>query len=222
MANLNMQFNPMAFNPAQGSGVLPVGRHMVEIYASEVKATASNDGGYLQLDLRILEGEHAGATGPYRLNLFNKNEKAVEIASKSLSAVCHVVGHLSTLTDSQQLHGKPFVVEVVPQKDKPEYTEVKRVFDANGNEPGKGGGNPQQAAPQQMPAEGPGQGGAPASWGSPQQVPQDQAQQQVPQGSTGQPSSPWGGQQSAPQQAPQQTPPWGGNGSNQGGAPWGS
>jgi hypothetical protein len=139
-------FNANNYDPTQGVGGLPIGRHPVVICASEIKGTKDNSGGFLQLDLRIIDGPQQGTVGAYRLNLYNSSQQAVDIANKQMSAVCHVTG-VFNVTDSQQLHDIPFIVEVGPQKNDPQYTEVKKVFDINGNEPGKGG--QQQQQPQQ-------------------------------------------------------------------------
>jgi len=161
---LNGGFDATQFAPNQGgSGGLPVGRHPVIIASSEIKPNNAGTGGYLQLDLKVTEGEFAGATGVARLNLYAQSQKACEIAHGQMSALCHCVG-VFNVPDSSVLHDIPFMVEVGPQalteqqqEQKAQgvavtpYTEVKKFLDRNGNEPGKapangnnGGGNAQQ------------------------------------------------------------------------------
>lgn len=174
-------FNAQQFDPTQSAGQLPIGKHPVKIVDGEVKATKNNDGGYLQLSLQIIDGPQTGTTGPYRLNLYNQNAQTAEIAHRQLSAVAFVTGVLN-IQDVRQLFNIPFMVEVGPQKNDPQYTEVKRVFDINGNEPGKQGQSTPvaqssgfgQANPQQNQAQG---NSTPPAWG--QQQPQQQA---APQG----------------------------------------
>ena len=194
MAQLLQAFNAQQYDPTQGAGQLPVGKHPVKIIDSEVKANKAGDGGYLQLTLQIIDGPQTGATGPYRLNLYHQNQQTVEIAHKQLSAICHVIG-VFNIQDSQQLHNVPFVAEVGFQKgDEQKYTEVKKVFDINGNEPGKTGQPAQNAAP--------------ANGFAQQNQPPVQQQQQPPQNQT----PAWGGgQQAAPQQhnQPSGAPAWG-------------
>ncbi len=146
-------FDATGIDPTQGGGQLPVGKHPVVISSSEIKPTKAANGGMLEMDLSIIDGPAKGQTGAYRLNLYNPNAQAVEIAQRQLSALCHVTG-VFKVSDSSQLHNLPFIVEVGFQKgqnpatDGPDakgYTEVKRVFDINGNEPGK---KPANAAPQ--------------------------------------------------------------------------
>lgn len=229
-------FNAQQYDPTQGVGSLPIGKHPVIVESSEVKANKANDGGYLQLNLRIIDGPQQGTTGAYRLNLYHSNQQTVEIAHRQLSAICHVIG-VFQVTDSSQLHNLPFLIEVGPQKNDPQYTEVKKVFDMNGNEPGKAGAGAPAAQPQQQQPQGQPNGawgGAPQGQQQPAQQPAQQpqgaawggqpAQNPAPQG--GQPA--WGGQ---PAQQPAQQQPQGGGwqqggqpaqgGAPAGAAPWG-
>ena len=216
MAQLIQPFNANNFDPTQGVGGLPIGRHPVIVESSEVKANKANDGGYLQLNLKVIDGPQAGIVGAYRLNLYHSNPQTVEIANRQLSAISHVTG-VYMIQDSAQLHNIPFIVEVGPQKNDAQYTEVKKVFDINGNEPGKtpqGGGaaQPQNnggfGGQQQQPNNGqqggqqsagwqqpggnqtqqPAQGGQGGGW----QPPADNGQQQQPPANGG---GAWGGQQ---------------------------
>ena len=164
-------FNAQQYDPTQGVGSLPIGKHPVIVESSEVKANKANDGGYLQLNLRIIDGPQQGTTGAYRLNLYHSNQQTVEIAHRQLSAICHVIG-VFQVTDSSQLHNLPFLIEVGPQKNDPQYTEVKKVFDMNGNEPGKAGAGAAAWGHQPQQPQQPQQGGAApaggAPWGQPQ------------------------------------------------------
>jgi len=231
-------FNAQQYDPTQGVGSLPIGKHPVIIESSEVKANKANNGGYLQLNLRIIDGPQQGTTGAYRLNLYHTNQQTVEIAHRQLSAICHVVG-VFQVQNSEQLHNLPFLIEVGPQKNDPTYTEVKKVFDTHGNEPGKAGAGAAAAQPQQQQPQGQPNGawgGAPqgqpqqpaggAAWGGQQQPAQQPAQQpqggaawggqpaQNPAPQGGQPA--WGGQ---PAQQPAQQQPAQGGGWQQGGQP---
>ena len=233
MAQLLQAFNAQQFDPTQGGGSLPVGRHPVIIESSEVKANKANDGGYLQLNVKLIDGPQTGTTGAYRLNLYHSNPQTSEIAHRQLSAICHCIG-VFNVQDSSQLHNIPFIIEVGLQKGEEAaqkgYTEVKKVFDINGNEPGKAGQGAQQAQPQQQPAA---QGG----FGQPAQQPAQQPQgnapawgggqpaQQQPQGAPAGDAPAWGqqpAQQPAAQQPAQQAGGWQqGGAAPAGGAPWG-
>lgn len=233
MARLLSAFNPNNFDPTQGSSMLPVGKLLVVATSSEVKPTSDGNNGYLQYNLEVIDGEHKGASGAYRLNLYHSNQQTVEIANRQFSALCHVTGQLGVVEDSAQLHNVPFIVEVQKQTKgegaEKGYTEVKRVYDANGNEPGKGGQNSAQnvAAHAGQPAQGGfstannvpmNQGGqsAGAAWG---QGTQQGGQAQGGQAAAGS----WGGASQGGQTSG--GPAWGGGqaqGAQQGGPAWGA
>lgn len=185
MAALIQPFNANNYNPEQSAGGLPVGRHPVIIESSDVKATKAGDGGFLELILKITDGPQVGQTGAYRLNLYNASQQAVDIANRQMSAISHVTG-VFQIQDSAQLHNIPFVIEVAPQKNDPQYTEVKKVFDINGNEPGKQG---QGGGAAQTQGQGNGGFGGAAQGGGQQQDP-NQGQNQG-----GGQAGGWGGQQ---------------------------
>jgi len=143
-------FDASQHDPTQSAGQMPIGKHPVVITSSEIKATNAGDGGMLVFNLQIIDGPQKGGTGAYRLNLYHQtNEQTVQIAKRQLSAICYVIG-VFNVANTEQMHNIPFVVEVGPQKNDPQYTEVKKVYDMQGNEPKKG-----QAAPAPTPAPAP-------------------------------------------------------------------
>jgi hypothetical protein len=133
--------------------------------SSERKSTKNDpESGMLVFTLRVIDGEHKGFTGEYRLNLWNKNPQAAEIAGRQLSAICHVTGrHVLETPNASELFNVPFVVQVTPQKSDDKYTEISGVYDMAG-EPPRLGVQPSgaQAAPQAQAQAAPA-GGAP-SW----------------------------------------------------------
>lgn len=185
------EFDSSGFAPEYGGGgsQLPVGKHPVVIVATELKPTQKG-GGFLALTLEAIDGPSKGVQHVDRLNLHNQSAQTVEIANKQLSAYCHVTGVLR-FRATEELHGKPFVVDIVSDA-RPEYpnaTKVGKIFDINGNEPAKagtgqqqggnfggngfgggqpqgGGFNPGAGQPQGDPNAGHGNGGGnPAGWG---------------------------------------------------------
>lgn len=237
MPLLAQAFDASQFDPTQGVGQMPLGKHPVIIEKSSIETNKAGDGGFLQLNLRIIDGPNKGGEGVYRLNLYNASPKAAEIAHRQMSALCHVTG-VFRVQQSEQLHNIPFVVEVEPQKDNPQYTQVSRVYDMAGNEPGKApqgqaGAQPQQQPQQFAPAPAPAPAAAPAAaWGAPAQqqpaaAPAPAAggwNQAAPAAAGGQPA--WGGGAAAP--APAAAPaaggwqPQGGGAPAGGAAPWGA
>lgn len=202
-------FDATTVDPSAGTGNLPVGRHPVVIKSAAVTPTKGNDGGLLLLTVEIIDGQYKGVQGAYRLNLWNASPQSAEIASKQLSALCHVTNRFQLNAEPKgvELFGIPFFI-IVEQQAPPneKYTQIVGVQDINGNAPVKGQGpsqgQPQQQPPmQQQPMQQPPQG-QPA-WGAPQQ-PQQQPPAQPPQG---QPA--WGAPQGQqPAQQPQGQPSW--------------
>lgn len=204
MAQLNFDANTV--DPNQAYDPVPAGWYNVQVTDSEMKPTSNGAGAYLQLEMTVLDGEFKGRKLFDRLNLQNQNPVAVEIAYKTLSAICHATGVIQ-VQDSGQLHGIPMEAKVTVRAADGQYdasNEVKGyrasgAGNGGGQAPAQGqapmGGMPQQQAPaQQAPAQG--------GWQQPTQQ-QPAAQQQQPAGF-------------APQQAPAQQP------ANQGQQPaWG-
>ena len=116
MVNLG-GFNAAEVEPNVGFDAIPAGDYDAVITASEMKETKSGDGQYLQLTLQILSGKFQNRKLWDRLNLQNKNEKAVQIARGTLSAICRAVGVL-TPNDSSELHDKPLRIRVKVRKDR--------------------------------------------------------------------------------------------------------
>lgn len=238
-----MSFNSQQHQPQYGGGGgLPVGRYKGVIVASAQENVEKNGqivGGYLALDLTPIEGPLAGTKQTDRLNLHHVNPKTVEIANKQMSAYCHVTG-VYTFKDTAQLHNIPFWFEVgwqkgqEPSAEKPNggYTEVKALWDINGNEPGKTGGGAMAAAPPAppvapaappvAPAAPPAgvapTGAAPAGWGGAPAVDSG-----VPIPPAGQPGG-WGaGAPAAPPAAPAAAPAgWGAPAAGSPPAGWGA
>jgi Protein of unknown function (DUF669) len=140
-------FDARSVEPASFAPPPPLADYHVRIIESEAKPTSDNSGGYLRLDLEILDpGPQVGRKVPYFLNLFNKAQQTVEIAYRQLSAVCYVTG-VFNISDSRQLHGIPFIATIGPQAENPTYSKVFAVKDINGNLPGKTGAQPAAPAP---------------------------------------------------------------------------
>jgi|GEM_PF-345512 len=230
MAQLN--FDARQVDPQQSFEPIPAGWYNMMIVESEMKPTSNGQGAYLQLSLKVVDGQYAGRQVFDRLNLQNQNPVAAEIAYKRLSAYCHATGVIQ-VQDSQQLHGIPLKARVSVRTDSTgqydpsnEIKAVKHINEETGTTaaPAQQGFQQPQQAPQQQWQQPPAQQApAPQQFQQPAQQPQFQqpAPQQAPvQG--GAQTPPWmQGQQApaqatqpAPQQAPQAapaagpTPPW--------------
>jgi len=172
MANLGGTFDASQVEPSAPRELLPPGKYVAQIVKSEMKPTRSGDGQMLEIELDILEGAHSGRKLWDRLNLVNRNTTAVEIAQRTLSAICHAIGRMQ-VSDSEELHFKPMQVTVAVEpdsrdKDKP-IDQQRMQNTVKGYAPANGG-----AAPAQRPAP------------MPQAAPQSQRQAPAPAA-----SAPW-------------------------------
>jgi len=92
---------------------VPEGTYVVRIIDSEHKDNSKGTGSYLKLTFAIAEGEYEGRRIWENLNLVNPNEKAVEIAFRTLKSIADACGISGELEDSEDLHGIDLVAEVV-------------------------------------------------------------------------------------------------------------
>lgn len=141
-------FNANDFAPRQGGGAHPVGNKFpFRITNTEVVPTKDNTGGMFAVEFTSDAGSIT-----HRYNLWNSNETARKIAKEQLSALCHAVGifQIDFRNDGAALRGAVGLMDIgwqkgqEPSQEKPEggYVELKRVYDKNGNEPGKPAANP--------------------------------------------------------------------------------
>lgn len=200
-------FDANQFKPNQGGQAHPIGQKFdFQITNTEITATKDQQGGMFVVEFTTPAGSIVS-----RYNIWNASPKAAEIAHGQLSALCHATGvfRLDWANDGAALRGARGKLDVGYQKgeeptaERPAggYVEVKKVYDANGNEPGKGpapspqpqqwanpASNPAASAPNAAPPNGaaPQQG-----WQPGPSIGQQGVGQQAPQG--------W-------QQGPQQNP----------------
>jgi hypothetical protein len=110
MAQLN--FNASTVKPIEAMEAIPPGWYTAQMSASEMKPTSGGDGEFLNCEFAILAPQEFAARKVFtRLNLQNKNPVAVEIAYRTLSAICHAVGVIQ-VDDSAQLHNRPMQIKV--------------------------------------------------------------------------------------------------------------
>ena len=86
MANIG-NFDASTVDPTKPIDLLPPGKYVVQIVASEMRVTKDGMGQYLWLELDVLEGECAGRKLFDRLNLVNNTPSTVEFAQRTLSAI---------------------------------------------------------------------------------------------------------------------------------------
>lgn len=117
MADLDFDFDPSTVEPSKFD-LLPPGKYIVQLLEAEAKATKDGMGKYLSLQFEVMDGEHHGRRLFDNLNLWNNNQTTVEIAQKSLSALCRAVG-TGPIRDTDPLLMVPIiaVVKVSPPKN---------------------------------------------------------------------------------------------------------
>ncbi|MCK6486567.1 MAG: DUF669 domain-containing protein [Phycisphaerae bacterium] len=104
-------FNANEVDPNFAFEAIPAGKYLAVITESEMKATKSGTGQYLEFTFQIIDGEYKGRSVWSRLNLDNPNATTVKIARAELSAVCRAVG-VPAPKDSVELHNIPLVITV--------------------------------------------------------------------------------------------------------------
>lgn len=113
--------------------VLPAGTYKVAIAKSEFKPTKSGDGEYLNLQLKVLEGEHKGRVLFDILNLKNKSKDASIIAQGTLSSICRAVGVMKP-NDSSELHNRPMLAEVAHRRYNDELQNTIKAYKPIGSQ----------------------------------------------------------------------------------------
>jgi hypothetical protein len=147
MSTLN--FDATKVDPTDTYAPIPAGDYLVIISKAEAKATKNGNGRLLELTLKIVEGQHKGRVIFERLNLWNPNQTAVEIAQRRLSQYCHATGRLR-VGEASELLNIPVLASLSIREDSTgKYSpsnEVRAVKPAPGN------GAP--SSPTQAPAAG--------------------------------------------------------------------
>jgi len=88
---------------------LPQGKYNAMVIESAVKDSKSG-GQYIELVCQVLDGAHVNRKIWHRLNIVNDNPKAENIARKDLAVLMINLGLPPQMVDTQELHGKPFVM----------------------------------------------------------------------------------------------------------------
>jgi len=136
MARFDTAFDATGIEPTTGYDVLPAGKYRAQIVESEMRVTRNGMGQFLWLMLDIIEGQYQGRKLFDQLNLVNSNPQTVEIAQRTLSAICHATGKLQ-VNDSVDLHLVPMTIQVGVKPPKDGYSEKTR--SATSSRKGSGG-----------------------------------------------------------------------------------
>ena len=150
--------------------LIPKGTEAIlQVVDSSVDDTKKLDGKILKLMIRVMNGPFEGRILWERLNISNPNATAQGIALRQLAQLADAVG-LAEVSDSEQLHGRPFRGTIGIREDKsgsfPPQNVITKYRSAGGS-PGAPAPAPrQQPRPQARPNGGPApQPGASRPWG---------------------------------------------------------
>src|SRR6185437_3656823 len=171
-------FDANTVQPKQSGGAHPVGNKFpFRITDTSAEPVKDKDTGNIKGGKFVVEFTSEVGSIKHNYNLWNESEAARRISNEQLSALCHAVGvfKVDFKNDGVALRGTMGMMDVGFQKgheptvEKPEggYVELKKVYDRNGNEPGK----PAQATQQ-------GNGQATGGWSGNGQQAQPQTNQQ--------------------------------------------
>lgn len=111
-----MFFDATNIDTSSQFDAIPAGDYEAMVTGSAMKSTRDGTGQYLELTVEIQSGQFQGRRLWDRLNLQNRNPKAVEIAQKQLAQLCHAINVLQ-VQSPEQLHHRPFIVKVTAKKD---------------------------------------------------------------------------------------------------------
>lgn len=116
MANISsLNFDASQVPPAEAFEALPAGTYKAVITKTEMKDNRAKNGVFLEVELQIVDGEHANRKVWDRINLLNPSATAVEIGKRTLSAICHAV-HVMRPSDTSELHNIPLIIKVGVEK----------------------------------------------------------------------------------------------------------
>ena len=165
MARFDTSFDATSVEPTTAYELLTAGKYRAQIVESEMRVTRNGMGQFLWLMIDILDGEHKGRKIFDQLNLVNPNPTTVEIAQRTLSAICHATGKMH-VSDSEELHLIPMTIQVKIRPPKNGYGESNAIayLPAERARP-SAAPRPAPAKPSQSPA-GPQDGSAPIKMAS--------------------------------------------------------
>lgn len=165
MPDLGGTFNPGDHEPRKDFEPLPAGWYAAMITESEIKDTSKGDGQYLRFKITIDSNQHPeiGARVVFdRLNLWNPNTTTVDIAQRTLAAICEAVGHTGELTDSDALNNRRLAIKLVVKPASGNYSASNEVKAYESADKKFGGGT--AVPPSPPPAGGGGSSGGKPAW----------------------------------------------------------
>jgi hypothetical protein len=143
MTGFNYEFDANQYTPEQGGlNNHPEGKFPAVIINTSIVPIKDDAEGRPQF---VVEFETPAGTIKKYYGLWSPKQETADNSHKRLAALSHATGifRASMMNEGAAFRGARCMIEVTKQKDS-DFMQVNKVFDANGNEPGK--------APQQPPA----------------------------------------------------------------------
>lgn len=108
-----------------GYEIFPSGLYPAIMVSATKKMTKNEQGAYLECVYQIIDGDFNGKKFTSRMNLWNENKTAVEIATRELKSLRVALGLHDQEGRTSEFVNKPLVLDigVKPRKDKPSEVE---------------------------------------------------------------------------------------------------
>lgn len=116
-----MSWLDLTSTPVETNELLPNGVYLAKIAKAELKETKAMDGKYINVQLKVIEGEYENKSVFTMFNIENKNPKAVEIGLSQLKSMLHAAKAPFKLDSVDELVGYDVGIKVVSKTD--EYGE---------------------------------------------------------------------------------------------------
>jgi hypothetical protein len=126
MVALPSTYVPDQVEAATGGGGVPAGKYRCVVLGSQEKDNKAGTGSYVEFKYQVTEGPHKDADIFQRFNFNNQNKQAVDIAFAQFKQLAEACGKPGT-TNTDDLNNSVIVVTYGPQKNAPEYNEVKKI-----------------------------------------------------------------------------------------------
>jgi len=112
-----MSWLDLTSTPSDTNELLPNGVYLAKIAKAELKETKSGTGKYINVQLKVIEGEYENKSVFTMFNVENSNPKAVEIGLSQLKSMLHAAKAPFKLDSVEDLVGYDLGVKVATKTD---------------------------------------------------------------------------------------------------------
>lgn len=151
------------YSTVEDDSCLPAGDYPMRIIESDEFPNKKGTGRILKLTMRVEDGPSRGQLFWCQLNYVHNNATAQKISQQQLKKICIATGAPQPLSDSTELHNKPFIATLkVVEDDYGKKNELKNAKPWGSTNPPAGGSNTSPPTPQSQAASQ--QAGGDAPW----------------------------------------------------------